>query len=321
MQINAVTPRAISQGDATTAAGTLRVGQFNVENLFDTVDDPRRNDTVLSAAAYDLKLQKLAIAIRDNLGAPDVLALEEVEGLNVLQDLVQRPELKGLGYQAVLMSGNDARGINVGMIYRGGTIEVTKAAQANAPLQTEGNADPALLFSRPPLVVDAVYHPAAGLRSAAEGQELTFIVNHFKSKLGGPAATDKLREAQATFVAGLVDARVAADPKANVLVLGDLNADDSEKPLQLLGKHADGSTRLSSATAGLDAADRYSWGKSKGQRELFDHILVTGGLQEALSGTKILHFNTTAPKGSNTKANTGIGVSDHDPVIATFLLK
>ncbi|MBC7462137.1 MAG: hypothetical protein H7287_12310 [Thermoleophilia bacterium] len=326
MQITAVSPRAL----AAAPSGQLRVGQFNVENFFDTVDDPHRRDTVTSPAAYQVKLQKLALAVRDQMGAPDVVTLEEVEGQQVLDDLLLRPELAGLGYRSIVMQGNDLRGINVAMLYRAGTISITKAAQANmqavlpgfrgAALPNPGDqVDPALLFARPPLVVDAVFH-APG-QDAAAGQSLTFIINHFKSKMGGPI-NDARREQQAAFVAGLVDARTAADPGARVLVTGDLNTGEHETAFANLARHADGSTRLTSATAGLAEADRYSWGKTPSARELFDHILLTGSMQSALTGAAILHINTSKEgRGKASDPSTGLGVSDHDPIVATFLLK
>ncbi|MCW2950535.1 MAG: nuclease [Thermoleophilia bacterium] len=345
-QVRIALPIATASPHRAARAGELRIGQFNVKNMFDTVDDPNRRDTVVTQAAYDLKLEKLAISIRDNLAAPDVLALQEVESQHVLDDLLKRPELSKLGYQSVLLPGNDLRGINVGMIYRGGTIDVTSAMQSNtkavrsapprrpqptvgATPTTRANAlsnpgdqvDATQLFARPPLVVDAVFHPAgaSGLRAAADGQHLTLIINHFKSKMGGPK-NDARREEQATFVAGLVDARAAADPHANVIVIGDLNTNEDETSFRNLVQHADGRTRLTTVTSALAEVDRYSWGRPS-RHYLFDHILVTGRLQTALAGAQILHFNTTAPKGSDADPLSGIGVSDHDPIIATFLLR
>ncbi|MGW8251108.1 MAG: hypothetical protein ACWGO1_10735, partial [Anaerolineales bacterium] len=67
---------------------------FNLANLFDSVDDPLTDDTVLSAAEYQRRLEKRALAIHDILAEPDLLVLQEAENLAVLQALVNRPEIE-----------------------------------------------------------------------------------------------------------------------------------------------------------------------------------------------------------------------------------
>ena len=66
----------------------LRFGQLNAHNFFDTRDDPSTQDPVLDRAAYREHVSKLAAAIRDGLGAPDVITMQEVENVKVLKDLV-----------------------------------------------------------------------------------------------------------------------------------------------------------------------------------------------------------------------------------------
>jgi len=125
---------------------------FNVENLFDTQDDPGKNDaTYLPASvksdpdhiaacqlievdswredclrldwsedALRFKLQQLAatiLAYNDGRG-PDIIALQEVENLRVL-DRLRREHLSAAGYgEAVLIEGVDARGIDVAFLSR-----------------------------------------------------------------------------------------------------------------------------------------------------------------------------------------------------------
>lgn len=68
------------------------VATFNLENLFDTVNEPGKDDPLLSPAEYELKLDKLAQAIHDELREPTLLGIQEAENLTVLQNLAARPE-------------------------------------------------------------------------------------------------------------------------------------------------------------------------------------------------------------------------------------
>src|SRR5690606_12033924 len=109
--------RAMDRAQRITGEPLVTVGTLNMWNLFDTVDDPG-GDSVLGHTEYSRRLTKLAETIRSELGAPDVLAVQEVENARVLEDLLARPELEALGYQYAILPGVDPRGINVGFLHR-----------------------------------------------------------------------------------------------------------------------------------------------------------------------------------------------------------
>jgi endonuclease/exonuclease/phosphatase family metal-dependent hydrolase len=135
---------------ATAAHNGVTVMSFNVQNLFDNIDDPgkddkaylplpaKQNESHIAAcnaieveswrdeclyldwndAALEFKLGVLADTIRqvnDGQGA-DVIALQEVENINVLERL-RTGHLEGLGYlPAILVEGTDTRGIDVAFL-------------------------------------------------------------------------------------------------------------------------------------------------------------------------------------------------------------
>ncbi len=135
---------------AATQAGSVKVMTFNVQNLFDNVDDPGKDDKAYlpieakqgadhiaacneiateswrneclyldwSDAAVDFKLGVIAETIRqvsDGQGA-DIIALQEVENLSILERL-RNDYLGELGYEpAVLVEGDDVRGIDVAFL-------------------------------------------------------------------------------------------------------------------------------------------------------------------------------------------------------------
>ncbi len=140
------------RSEPADAIPPVSIMTFNVENLFDTEDDPGKDDRTFlplamkqsaehraacaaieverwrrqclewdwSEAVLDRKLSVVAAAILqvgDGRG-PDIVALQEVENIGVLERLRQ-DYLAAAGYgRSVLIEGRDARGIDVAFLTR-----------------------------------------------------------------------------------------------------------------------------------------------------------------------------------------------------------
>src|SRR3546814_9076174 len=76
---------ALEPGDDDVA-----IASFNMERFFDDTNDPAVGEPVPTPHAYQTRLDKASMAIRDYLHAPDIIAVKEVENLTVLQDLAAR---------------------------------------------------------------------------------------------------------------------------------------------------------------------------------------------------------------------------------------
>ena len=131
---------------------SVTIMTFNVENLFDNVDDPGKDDKAYLAigdkqtdehktacaevevpfwreqclnwdwsdAIVDRKLTAIANAILqvDSGRGPDILALQEVENINILERL-RTDYLADAGYRpAILIEGQDERGIDIAFLSR-----------------------------------------------------------------------------------------------------------------------------------------------------------------------------------------------------------
>lgn len=303
----------------------MSMATFNVGNLFDTVDNPNRADKVLTPEEYQTKLDKLSLALREEMKSPDVIGFQEVENERVLRDLFDRPEMRELGYRVVMRDGNDGRGINNALAYRKDYVHVSKVAQLDNPVVDLGDGgdgmDRSRLFARVPLLVNATYNPlgngtgTGGLTEARSGaSRVTFIVNHFKSKLGRPGRFDARRAAQGDYVGKYVDSIVAKRPNARVVVMGDFNANDNEGAMQRLKIGADNGVRLIDVDEYIPVEDRFTE-IYRGQRNIFDHILVTPNLVPGVRKTRIPHFNAGMPPSLSKDPTIAEGVSDHDPML------
>src|SRR5262245_29694182 len=102
---------------------------WNLENLFDIENSPRRTDKVArvlgksikgwTQALLDRKISQLSSIIRqmNSSHGPDLLGICEVENKFVIDLLVQSLALPGRNYQVIHSDSPDQRGIDVAFIY------------------------------------------------------------------------------------------------------------------------------------------------------------------------------------------------------------
>jgi hypothetical protein len=315
---------------------SFSLATFNLGNLFDTVDDPVVDDTVLSAAEYQRRLQKRALAIQNALEAPDILAVQEVENEAVLQALIGRPELQA-GYAYIWDDSPDERGLDIAFLYRPDRVQILgyQSRQGCIPLvdglgpdgngdvynplnvvtcDTDGDGllDGNRLFSRLPLVVQ-VWIP--GEAAPASGVELWVIVNHLKSKVEDGATVEYTlprRKLQAQYLADLAGEIRAGTPSASLVILGDLNDYPRSEPLAILKQ-----ARFLDGSSAIPPQDRYSF-NFQGVSQVLDYVLH--GLRGPLAcvGVTPVHINADYPAIFSEVDESIYRSSDHDPVIARF---
>jgi predicted extracellular nuclease len=275
----------------------LTVATYNMFNLFDD-----------SNAEY--KLAKHAWTIHNLLREPDLIAVQEAEELDLLERLAETKPIKA-SYEAVLIEGPDARGIDVGLLYRADRVTVlsAEARQTNTTLDDGYGPGEGLLFSRPPLVVHLEVLDADGL-------DLWLIINHFKSKGQYPpyyADTTPRRVEQAEWVVSLVEEIQIGEPQARVVVLGDLNDFECSEPLETLEDSG-----LINLIWEVRKADRYTY-IYRGVSEVLDHILVTQSMEDLVDEVLIVHSNTDFPEPLyGDDSSIGFWSTDHDILIAAF---
>jgi uncharacterized repeat protein (TIGR01451 family) len=216
------------------AADQVSIASLNALNLFDTVQDGPRNIPTCGAgyvaedretptqAAYDAKLDKVAGTIIDGLGLPDVIAFQEVESSDVLDDLAARINTlsaSAISYDSYLVFGNDRGNINNGYLVNPARVAVDNVEQIDAEACLSSDNTP--LHDRPSLQLEA--------RFIADGADWPFVVinNHIRSLGGiddGDGRTRLKRHEQAQSVAARIQSLQTGDPSLPVVVIGDMNA-------------------------------------------------------------------------------------------------
>jgi predicted extracellular nuclease len=197
---------------------------YNVENLFDTIDDPKTTDEEFipsgklnwNTSRYNKKLEHLVEAITLNLDQnPILIGLMEVENYMVVQDLMRYGKMKETNYSLLHKNSPDTRGIDCALIYDRDRFK---------PLQTEFlevSIDTALYFH----TRDIVYVRG----ELYGGKEMHVFVNHWPSRRGGEDLTVYKRIRAAEIVRAKVDLILAENPKANIVIMGDLNDHPTDK--------------------------------------------------------------------------------------------
>ncbi len=214
------------------------LGFWNVENLYDTLNDQWKNDEDFTPAGtnawtgsrYWVKIDHLTEVISQMATdiTPDglaILGLCEIENKSVVQDLVNSPRLKKRNYQIVHIEGPDVRGVDPAFIYNPAYFKVTKAVSYRVTMVTDPTHK-----TRDILVVSGLF----------VGEPLTVLVNHWPSRRGGELASRPNRNAAAKMAKHIADSITTADPKTKVVIMGDFNDDPTNVCIKdVVGTYAD----------------------------------------------------------------------------------
>ena len=154
-------------------------------------------------------------------GGISLIGLSEIENRSVLEDIVKQPALAKRQLQIVHYDGIDRRGVDVALLYnpRQFTVSNSKSYRLYMPNDTAFRTRDQLMVSGYLL-----------------GEKVHIIVNHWPSRLGGEEASRPKRNAAAGLTRSIVDSLFKVDPKAKIIVMGDLNDDPfNESCAKVLG--------------------------------------------------------------------------------------
>jgi hypothetical protein len=318
----------------------VAIGSLNMFRLFDDVDDPAdmtsqgatRNDFVVSSDEYARRRAKLVDYILNNMGAPDVLAVQEVESLTVLETLAADITAADptVHYSAILEEGNDVGTIDVGFLVRE-SIEVDEVTQLGKDeiLDFDGS----LLNDRPPLLIEG--------RAVGDGADypLAVIVVHNRSLSGIDSSSNGARVrakrlAQAQSIAAKVQELQSANPDIRLVIVGDFNAFEfSDGYVDVLGQISGSFAPMENLLSGADLVDpdlinqvlsiaeeeRYSF-IFRGNAQVLDHALTSSALDFSVRGLEFARGNTDAAVDLINDGTTSLRASDHDGFVL-FLSK
>ncbi|MEO1010334.1 MAG: endonuclease [Bacteroidota bacterium] len=256
------------------------VAFYNLENLFDTIDDPETNDDDYtpngpkkwSKRRYKKKVYKLAKTISEigngtTKNPPVLVGVAEVENDTVMRDLVSSEPLQHINYGYVHYDSPDERGIDTALIYHKDHFKVLHSEPiALMVYEPDGTRD---------TTRDILY-----VHGELNGERVHLFVNHWPSRRDGHAGTSYKRVKAARTILEFMTVIEAKFRNPNYIIMGDFNDDPASESIQTLMK----STTLYNPMAKLHSPHRGS-ANYKRSWSLFDQILVSHNFFNYEKGT------------------------------------
>lgn len=325
----AVLPRPVREKHA----GEMTVASQNMLRLFDATDDPAIDDfdeDSTTSETYAGRLAKDSLYIRTVLGAPDVIALEEVENIGVLTDLAAQLQSDdaALAYTPYLIEGHDIGGIDAGFLVRD-TVTVDSVEQVGADDRL--SIDGKFLNDRPPLALHGAY--------VANGTPfpITVIAVHQRSLSGidgSSSSADRVRQKrfeQSLSLANYIQSLQQLDAAVRIVVTGDFNSfeftDGYVDVLGMITGNCDPAGAMLPCTDVVNPDltnqvlslpmvpfDRYSY-VHEGSGQVLDHSLTSEALNPWVRDLQFARGNSDAPDSFLGDYSSPVRISDHDGVV------
>lgn len=247
----------------------LLVMFWNVENFFDTYDNPSTNDeefTPMGENRWSWKrfekkrddIAKTILLAADSYGEyPAIIGLCEVENRFVLEELAENTPLARVGYSILHKDSPDNRGIDVALLYREEVFTPLKEEYIACSFPTR----------------DILY-----TKGVINGLDTVHIlVNHWPSKRVGENSSSMKRMLVSHTVRHVTDSILATNSNANIILMGDFNDTYTTRPLENL----EPLVNLSGWATGCEGTYKY-----REEWNIIDQFLVSGNLlqREAAEG-------------------------------------
>ena len=312
------------------AQNTFRVMFYNVENLFDTLDEPDKEDDEFTPEGirhwnnkrYYTKLNNLAkvISALGGWDTPALIGLCEVENGKVLNDLTSHSPLRKMQYRYMVTESEDARGIDVALLYQRDRFKYLyhNSIRINFP------------YNRKKTTRD-ILHVTGEIIT---GDTLDVFVCHFPSRRAGQFASEPDRIRAASVLREKTDSVQTCRKNAQILIMGDFNDEPFDKSLsQVLVR--DDLYNLFLPVAQKSSIGSYKFGD---QWNFLDQLLVSKHLLDKRNAFHVIENTATIfqadflltddrtnggkrPKKTFNGRKYEGGYSDHLPVYVDFNVK
>jgi len=251
---------------------------YNVENLFDTINNPntfdddytRKGKNNYTSKIYWDKIEKLSTVI-SQIGfnktntSPALIGLAEIENRFVLQDLINAKKLKNKQYQIIHFDSPDVRGIDVALLYQEKYFTPISQEKFEVKLW---EASGKRIYTRDILLVSGIL----------DSELIHIIVNHWPSRRGGQIKSNPKREKAAYITQKIINKINLENENAKIIVMGDFNDDPTDKSIKI-GLKASAELELIPNTLYNPMEKMYKNGlNTLGYRDglnLFDQILMS----------------------------------------------
>ena len=300
-------------------SGFFTLVELNCENLFDYLHDEGKQDEEFMPDAtrhwtkkrYWRKLNNVAqtiLSVSDD-GIPDLIALCEVENDVTMNDLTKRSLLRNAGYEYLMTTSPDERGIDVALLYSPFTF---------SPINT------CRLRIRPIENMRATRDILYVCGQTVSGDTLHVYVIHAPSRHGGEKYSRPFRQAAMDRLTASIDSVRSVSPEAKILITGDFN-DTSDSPVfnSLHERNLHSLSEGARGENGVKGTYRY-----RGEWGSIDHVFGSPSIAEK-KDTAFVHaplflleedsqYGGFKPRRTYNGMRYKRGYSDHLPLVVRF---
>ena len=276
------------------------IGFYNLENLFDTYNDPAKNDEEFlpegknqwTEVKYQKKLQNMAKVIKamkeENGVWHALLGVSEIENRLVLEDLVMEPQIAEANYQIIHYDGPDRRGVDVALLYNPKVF--TFLDSESIPFTFEGSSidwiqskeDRDYFRTRDILMV----------HGTIDGEHFAIYVAHLPSRAGGKKGGNQLRDRGGEIMYDHAMKMQAKYPGIKIVCMGDMNDNPTDPSMAeyLHGKENKAEVTDTDFFSPFTSMLKAGFGSLayQGVWSIYDLLLVNNALANAPEGTFVI---------------------------------
>ncbi|MBM3163163.1 MAG: endonuclease/exonuclease/phosphatase family protein [Chlorobi bacterium] len=316
------------EASGTANASTLLFMWWNVENLFDSTNDPATEDddftpegsrhwTKKKLLLKQVRIQQVLESIRnspDYLRYPDIIAFAETENRTVFAESLRK---KGIpSYSTRYHESPDPRGIDIGLAYNPRNVQLLTSKAYHVPIVNDKPTRKIIV---------------AGF--SAGGHPFHVVLNHWPSRALDREWSEQKRIAAAAIARHITDSLRNADMNADIVIMGDCNDQPEDRSLKEVLGSSDNIAKvrkncralLYNCWSGYRGIGSYAYGN---RWEQIDHILLSCGMLDrkgvssdpqrdfrCFSTPDMLTRNSGRPYQTYYRGQYRGGYSDHLPLL------
>jgi hypothetical protein len=219
--------QSYSQQQITSAKNSRTIAFWNVENLFDIINDPNTNDDQFLPSStiqwneekYKKKINdiaKILSSINEN-ELPALIGLAEVENQKVLEDIVASTRLKKAKYGIIHFESKDPEGLDVALLYKKDEVEIIDSKPVPVVFGFDiKDVAKDILYVKCKIKDDNIFH---------------LFINHWPARLPGEQESEIKRITSAITLRKEVDNILNFDNRARIMIMGDFNDEPTNRSM------------------------------------------------------------------------------------------
>lgn len=302
---------------------------YNVENLFDTIDDKHKSDNDFlpqskkkwTNSKYQKKLENISKVISsfNTKHYPDIIGLCEVENLFTLEDLVKQKTIKKMNYQIIHYESPDIRGIDNAILFN----------QKKANLIVSKNI--AISFENKKIKTRDILYAKFLLKN---NDTIHYYVNHWPSRRGGTDKSEFKRIKAAKTLKYHIDSIQQTTKNANIIICGDFNDYPNNKSVYEILNANEKDNNLINLMYNFSLTDTIGTHYYRNHWGTLDHFIVSKAIAQTnttlikeagIFKEDFMLYTTNKGIKAPSKTYSGTkyygGYSDHLPIYLTLKIK